>query len=65
MLPGHGLVKKQANVISKEKENMLWEKGMFGNDYVPSPLHALFWTIVINSDLCCGDEHRNLTIDNV
>ena len=48
---GVGLVKKQAQVISKEQENSLWEQGLLGTESPQILLQTVFWVIGVNFGL--------------
>lgn len=61
---GVGLIKRLAQIISKEQENSLWESGILGIDRRDTPLKTVFWTVGVNFGLRGGDEHRNLSRDN-
>ena len=58
-----GTAKKQANVITYEYENELWNKGLLG-EHNPDILHnTVLFLIGINCILRAGDEHYYLRRD--
>lgn len=48
---GVGLIKRQAQIISKEQENSLWESGILGTDRPDTLLKTVFWTVGVNFGL--------------
>ena len=58
-----GMVKKQAEVISMDFENLLWEKGILGEDTPDKLRSTIFFLIGINCGLRAGDEHYDLRRD--
>ncbi|XP_071114617.1 uncharacterized protein KIAA1958-like [Haliotis cracherodii] len=59
---GIGIEKRQANVVSVDQEDILWEKGMLGEDTPQKLLDTLVYLIGLNCALRAGDEHRNLRV---
>ncbi|XP_048239442.1 uncharacterized protein KIAA1958-like [Haliotis rufescens] len=59
---GIGIEKRQANVVSDDQEDILWEKGMLGEDTPQKLLDTLVYLIGLNCALRAGDEHRNLRV---
>ncbi|XP_048255263.1 uncharacterized protein KIAA1958-like [Haliotis rufescens] len=57
---GIGIVKRQAEVISVDQEDMLWEKGMLGEGTPQQLLDTMVYLIGLNCALRAGDEHRYL-----
>ena len=55
-----GTVKKQANVITFEYENMLWQKGVLGEQTPDQLRSTVLFLIGINCGLRAGDEHQAL-----
>jgi hypothetical protein len=60
---GMGLHVKQAQVISIEKEEQLWVKGLLGSNNGQVLLDTLIYLIGLNFALRSGDEHRTLSRD--
>ena len=61
---GIGVFPDQADIITFEIENDLWEKGILG-DQAPLPLfRAVFYLLGLNFSLRSGQEHRALSIRN-
>ena len=61
---GIGLERKQADVISQEEEELLWERGILGSDTPLQLLRAVFYLNGIHFALRGGGEHRNLRCYN-
>lgn len=61
---GIGMITKQAEPISKEDEEKLWEAGILSGDDPQGLLRAVFWLIGINFGIRGGEEQRNLTSEN-
>ena len=59
-----GLQRKQAQVISEEMENDLWEKKILGDSCPKVLLRTTLYLIGLNFGMRAGDEHRNLSIRN-
>ena len=60
-----GTVKKQANVIPLDYEELLWKKNILGEQN-PDQLHAtVVYLVGINCGLRAGDEHQNLRRDGL
>jgi len=58
---GIGTTRKQAEPLSVEQENQLWEKGVFSLTCGWGLTYALFWYNCKLFGLRGGDEHRSLT----
>ena len=60
-----GMVKKQAEVITFDFQDMLWHKGILGEES-PNQLGArVLFLISINCGLRAGDEHYDLTCEGL
>ena len=59
-----GLHPKQAQVISEEIENYLWENKFLGDSCPKVLLRTALYLIGLNFGMRAGDEHRKLTIGN-
>ena len=57
---GIGANKRQADVITEEQENILWENGILGSDNPEQLLDTLIFQLGLNFALRAGQEHRNL-----
>ena len=55
-----GMVKKQAQIISLEFENTLWEKGILGEDTPDKLRSTILYILGVNCGLRAGDEHYAL-----
>ena len=55
-----GTVKRQANVITYEYENMLWDKNILGKQNPDQLRQTVMFLIGINCGLRAGDEHHDL-----
>ena len=55
-----GMVKKQAQVITYEYENELWQKGILGEDNPDKLRNTVLFLIGMNAILRAVDEHYNL-----
>ena len=55
-----GVVKKQAQVISYEQENLLWERGILGEQTPDQLRRTVLFLLGINMYLRAVDEHYNL-----
>ncbi|XP_071123894.1 uncharacterized protein KIAA1958-like [Mytilus edulis] len=62
---GHGINVKQADPISVEQEEILWDKSVFGNHSSESLLHTVFFYNCKYFGLRGRDEHRNLQISQI
>ena len=60
---GLGTVKKQAQPLTPEQEEYLWEQGIFGTDNAECLINAVFWCNCKCFGLRGGDEHRNLEVE--
>jgi hypothetical protein len=58
---GLGLYKKQAQVLSLEKERKLWDMGLLGCDDAKTLLDTMLYLIGLNFALRSGEEHRSLS----
>ena len=61
---GIGSAVNQANFITEEQENYLWENGFLGSDNAELLCHTLVWVFGIQFALRAGQEHRNLRFQN-
>ena len=59
---GYGLKRKQADIITAEQENTLWEKGCLGTSEPGQLLDTLLYSIGLNFALRAGQEHRSLRV---
>ena len=57
---GLGVKKKQAEPISIEEENLLWERGLLGEDKPQALLDTIFFLCGIHFALHSGEEHPSL-----
>ncbi|XP_021360810.1 zinc finger MYM-type protein 2-like [Mizuhopecten yessoensis] len=57
---GLGINKKQAEIITEEQEQLMWEKGVLGTDTPEKLLNTLVYQLGLNLSLRAGQEHRNL-----
>ena len=57
-----GMVKKQAEVITYEYENELWQKGLLGEHDADTLRNTVLFLIGINCVLRAGDEHYYLRL---
>ena len=55
-----GTVRRQADLITYEYENELWEKGILGEDNPDTLQNTVLFLLGINCILRAGDEHYNL-----
>ena len=62
-MEGIGTTTKQAEAISQETENILWEKGLLGNGSSKAILNTMFFYNSKLFGLRGVDEHRNLSVD--
>lgn len=60
---GVGTSTRQAEPISEEAENILWEKGLLGNSTGESMLNTLFFYNCKLFGLRAVDEHKTLSVD--
>ncbi|XP_061170897.1 zinc finger MYM-type protein 2-like [Saccostrea echinata] len=60
---GVGTSTKQAEPISEEAENVLWEKGLLGNSTGESMLNTVFFYNCKLFGLRAVDEHKTLSVD--
>ena len=58
-----GVVKRQAGIISYEAEELLWQKGILGDDNPDTLRDTVLFLIGINVYLRAVDEHYNLRRD--
>lgn len=61
---GVGMTVSKANAITKEQENLLWEKGILGIHNGTSLLRTVFYLIGVHFGIRGGQEHRLLTKRN-
>ena len=59
---GIGLNKKQAEIITTDEENMLWERGVLGDNNPQQLLRTVFYLNGVHFALRGGVEHRNLRV---
>ena len=59
---GIGITRKQADIISAEQENEMWERGILGTDTARNLVDTLLYSIGLNFALRTGQEHRNLRV---
>ena len=62
---GIGAQRKQAEVISRDEESILWEKGALSVDTPNSLLNTVFYYNGLKFVLRGGDEHRSLKISQL
>ena len=60
---GVGATKKQAQPLTEEQEDALWQKEIFGVKTPDAILNAVFWYNCKCFGLRGGDEHRSLDVD--
>jgi hypothetical protein len=53
------LSKKQADIVTEEYENMMWDKAVLGMDNPKQLLDTLVYSIGLNFTLRRGQKHRN------
>jgi hypothetical protein len=58
---GLGLRIKQAQVISLQQEEVLWNKSLLGEHDGPTLMNTLLYLLGLNFALRSGQEHRSLT----
>ena len=61
---GIGVDVNQANLITQEQENYLWERGFLGSENAELLRDTLVWVLGVNFALRAGQEHRNLRLIN-
>lgn len=61
---GIGTTPKQAEVITVEQENDLWERGFLGSDEPEKLRDTVLWLFGLNFALRAGQEHRSLRMQN-
>ena len=57
--------KKQAEPITEEEENRLWELGLLGDLNAQTLLHTMVWMCGLCFALCSGVEHQKLRPDQI
>ena len=57
---GIGTIKRQAQIISLDEEQLMWSKGILGTSDPETLLHTVFYIIGLNFALRGGEEHRSL-----
>ncbi len=62
---GVGAVKKSAEVISFDDEEMLWQKGILGFDNPSALFNTVFFYVGLHFCLRGGQEHRDLSINQL
>ena len=55
-----GIIKRQAELISLDFQNELWDKGVLGEENPEKLCNTVLFLIGINCALRSGDEHQNL-----
>lgn len=58
-------LKKQAEVVNEEHEEMFWKKGLLGSDTPRKLVETLLFLIGKNFALRSRDEHRRLQVGNI
>ncbi len=53
-------VKQSATMVSKENEEVMWQKGILGEDDPSQLLDMVLYLLGINWALCGGEEHKRL-----
>ena len=61
---GIGVDVNQANLITQEQENYLWQQCFLGSEYAELLRDTLVWVLGVNFALRAGQEHRNLRLRN-
>ncbi|XP_046367712.2 transcriptional regulator QRICH1-like [Haliotis rufescens] len=61
---GIGIVKRKADIISCEQEDILWDKGILGDDTPQKLLDTLLYLNGISFCLRRGEEHHSLKLSN-
>lgn len=59
---GLGVTSKQAEPLTVEEENQLWEQGLLGDHSPQTLLEAIFFLCGMNFALRSGQEHRSLQV---
>jgi hypothetical protein len=59
---GIGLKRRQADIISIDQENIMWQKEILGSDSPKRLLDTLLYSIGLNFALRAAQEHRNLRV---
>ena len=62
---GVGVVRKQAEPIAPHEEEVMWEKGVLGDQDAKSLLHTLVFLFGKFFALKSGEEHRNLRFEQL
>ena len=57
---GVGMNPRQAQIITEEMDNTLWEKGLLGDDCPATLLNTLVYLFGLHFALCGRDEHCQL-----
>ena len=60
---GIGTTTKQADVISSDLEEQLWEQNILGDDSPEKLLHTLVYCFSLHFALRSGKEHRSIRLD--
>ncbi|XP_062572787.1 uncharacterized protein LOC134234758 [Saccostrea cucullata] len=59
---GIGISRKQADIISAEQENEMWERGILETDTAKMLVDTLLYSIGLNFALRAGQKHQNLQV---
>ncbi|XP_067658318.1 transcriptional regulator QRICH1-like [Haliotis asinina] len=62
---GLGMLPRQADVITVNQEQVLWEKGIVGDSSPQTLLDTMLYLIGLNFALRSGVEHRTLTVEQL
>lgn len=62
---GIGVVKKQAEIITQDEEDEMWEKGILGSDNSQTLIDTILYLNGLHFALRSGQEHRNLTTEQI
>ena len=62
---GVGVIKKQAEVISKDEEELMWNKGILGDKDSQTLIDTVLYLNGLHFALRSGKEHRSLRTDQI
>ena len=62
---GLGVRKKQAEPTTTKEENLLWERGLLGEQNPQALLDTMLFLCGIHFVLCSGEEHRSLQLSQI